>query len=372
MKFLLKKLRSYYLNKPILNLYNSNFTKKVLISYITHPYKNINKNHHSNNIESTIISNIFHQMGYVVDVFHYESKSKINFNEYVVIFGIGQLFNKAVQHKNINIKYIYYSTGAYFNFQNIAEIKRLKYLFNRTGKILKSKRFIHNQMYYATQFCDAILIIGNSWTLSTYYKSNVPKFKIPQSVFNVEWKSELKDRKIINNKNFLWFGGTGLVHKGLDLAIECFKDLKDFNLYIFGPKEEDFFELYKEDFLLSNIKYLGFVNINSIAFKETINKCNFSLFPSCSEGGSGSLLQTMKLGLIPIATIETGVDFRENGFCITDDINNMIDTVIKASKIDEKELLRMSKNNISFIENNHTITNFEIELNKSLKEIIIN
>ena len=113
--------------------------------------------------------------------------------------------------------------------------------------------------------------------------------------------------------------------------------------------------------LLSNIKYLGFVNINSIEFKETINKCNFSLFPSCSEGGSGSLLQTMKLGLIPIATIETGVDFLENGFCITDDINSMIDTVIKASKIDEKELLRMSKNNINFIENNHNITNFELE-----------
>ncbi len=46
----------------------------------------------------------------------------------------------------------------------------------------------------------------------------------------------------------------------------------------------------------------------------------FSIFPSCSEGQSGSVLTTMSLGLIPIVTKEVGIDVFDKGFLINDNI----------------------------------------------------
>ena len=372
MKSILKKTTSSFYNRPIINYFDKKYKKRVLISYIVYPFRSKDSFSHSNTVESQRLVKIFDQLGYVVDIYDYNYAKSINFNKYDVIFGIGQLFEKSLKFKDKSNIFIYYATGAYFCFQNRAELQRIKMLYERKNVLLKPKRIVKNSMFMSSHLADYIVMTGNDWTKSTFELSNCPKFTVPQSVFDVKWKSKLNPKVISNNKNFLWFGGTGLVHKGLDLTLEVFKDLQDFNLYICGPKEDDFFELYKDELSLANIHYLGFVNIHSLTFKKVVDICNFSIFPSCSEGGAGSLLQCMSLGLIPIATIETGADFKDYGYVINDNINEIRRVVIEVSELDQQKLTELSNSNMTVIKSNHGIENYELKMKDILGNILGN
>lgn len=91
-------------------------------------------------------------------------------------------------------------------------------------------------------------------------------------------------------KHFLWFGSSRLIHKGLDLLLEIFKELPDLHLHVCGPinNELKFKDIYYEElYNTKNIHTYGFINIQSKSFKGIINKCAFIIFPSCSEGGGG-------------------------------------------------------------------------------------
>ena len=64
-----------------------------------------------------------------------------------------------------------------------------------------------------------------------------------------------------------------MVHKGLNLVLEAFSQLPDYNLIVCGPveKDKDFENAYfKELYQLPNIKTLGFVALDSKDFLDTI------------------------------------------------------------------------------------------------------
>ncbi|ACM92081.1 glycosyl transferase, group 1 family protein [Nautilia profundicola AmH] len=368
----MRKIKLKYFDRPVINYFNTSFNKKVFISYITSPFKgNVDKSH-SNKLEALKIAEIFNAFGYQVDIFNYLNvEQKINLDDYDVFFGIGPLYEKIIKNKLKNKKYIFYATGAYFCFANNAELNRLKKLYERKGVLLNPKRFIKNPTYYALKFSDAIIMTGNDWTKSTFiYSQEIPKYKVPVSVYEVKWKVDFNKDYSKAKKNFLWFGSSGLVHKGLDLCIEVFKDLPDYNLFICGPREDDFFRVYEKELNLPNIHYMGFMDIDSYKFKQIVEKCAFSIFSSCSEGQSGAVLTTMSIGLIPIVTEMVGVDIQNKGFFVTDDIEEIKRKVIKVSKLPNANLQELSKKNIEFINQNHRIKHFEKKMKENLLNIL--
>jgi glycosyltransferase involved in cell wall biosynthesis len=371
-EIMLKRIIKKIINlnyKIIKNYYNSKFNKKVLISYVTEPfYKGVSQSH-SNTAESIEIAKVFHSLGYVVDIYDFRYKKNINFLSYDVIFGIGDLIERALESKNRKTVYIYYATGAYFCFANSAEVNRIKNLYQRKGLLLKPKRFIKNPKYLSTQISDAIIVTGNNWTVATYVNSLMPIYKVPVSVYDILWKKEIKRDIDKARKSFLWFGSSGLIHKGLDLCLEVFKELPEYNLYICGPKEEDFFELYSNELKLENINYLGFMEVSSFEFRRLVELCLFVIYPSCSEGTSGALLTCMSVGLIPVATKETGVHLN-NGFSISNNELNIVETIGAISKLDINTLEKLSKDNAKYIECNHTIHDFRSKINKNIIKIL--
>lgn len=76
----------------------------------------------------------------------------------------------------------------------------------------------------------------------------------------------LKNRNINEvKKNFLWMGSLGLIHKGLDLLLEIFNELPDYNLYICGStkNEPEFEYLYFDElYRTKNIHTYGFVGVD--------------------------------------------------------------------------------------------------------------
>jgi hypothetical protein len=116
-------------------------------------------------------------------------------------------------------------------------------------------------------------------------------------------------------KNFFWFGSGGLVHKRLDLVLEGFVQKPDFHLTICRPisQEEDFVKtFYKELYQKPNTHTIGWIDVSSQIFRNILNSCVGILYPSGSEGGSGSVVNCMHAGFMPIVRYEASVDVQED------------------------------------------------------------
>ncbi|HEU5114606.1 MAG TPA: glycosyltransferase, partial [Candidatus Paceibacterota bacterium] len=119
-------------------------------------------------------------------------------------------------------------------------------------------------------------------------------------------------------KTFLWFGGGGAVHKGLDLVLEAFATLPNLTLHIVGPvaAEEDFVKAYEKELALPNVHLHGrpkidangFMTIDGAPFSDIADACGALVYLSASEGTSGAVVQAMHAGLYPIITPESGID----------------------------------------------------------------
>ena len=354
------------------NVFNTNFNKNILFSYIVSPFKNEKISHsHSNQLEAKVFAEILRDFVFNVDVYDLRYDSKINYNKYSLIIGFGQPFENSFYEK-FSGKRIFYGTGAHVCHQNNAELKRLKKLKKRKGEMLFPRRLVSQTWSSSTMLSDALFVTGNEWTSSTYKKFyNGPVYNIPISAYNFFPFKNLNRNWSEANKNFLWIGSSGLVHKGLDLCIDTFKDLSDYNLHIFGPKEEDFFNLYDSELKNKNIIYHGFVDISSFKFKKIVEKCGFVIFPSCSEGGAGSALTAMFTGLIPLVTKEASVNIKDFGFLINDiSIKSLKQKIKEISSIEDKNLKIKSYKSFDYCKKNHTIKNYKKIIRKYLKELI--
>ena len=257
-------------------------------------------------------------------------------------------------------------------------MERNKYLKERKEvTVIPRRDYYWKYLQEPISISDVIMLTGNDCTESTFKPYNSNTFKVRLSIFLPD-KEEIT--KIIFEKNFekvktnfLWFSSTRALHKELDLCLDVFSNN---NLYLHAcgniKDEEAFFELYKKELTeLNNITYYGFVDINSSIYKNIIKKCAFSIFPSCSEGGGGSLLTCMAHGLIPIATKETSVTIKQNYGILLNDykIEYISEIVNQASSLSNDKLKNMALESLEFTFKNHNIETYKQDLINALKTI---
>ncbi len=125
----------------------------------------------------------------------------------------------------------------------------------------------------------------------------------------------------------LYFASYGLLHKGLDLAVEAFREFPKWTLHVCGYTQREN-EFMKSLNLPKNVIVHGFIDIESSIFQELSENCGYVILPSSSEGIATSVLTAMGRGtMIPVVTKECGIDIDDFGILI-DDLN--IDSVKKA------------------------------------------
>lgn len=343
------------------NIYKTSFDKNMLISYTVFPFLT-DKNGHTNIQESRIITKIFKECGFNVDVIHYINQREIKYKKYDVIFGFGEPFENSFVKKDL--KRIYYATGAHVCHQNYAEIKRVEDVNNKYNANILPKRLVRWNWSLSTSLSDSLIVIGNDWTKSTYEKyTTKPVYPLnATALINENCKNIERDTER-TKKSFLWFGSSGLVHKGLDLCLEYFSEHSDLILHICGPMEDDFKEVFVSYFEKENILYHGFTDVSSQKFIDIVSRCSFGILPTCSEGQATALLTTIGAGLIPIATKYSGVDIKKLGFLIDDmDINSIDKVIQKVMTLENSEIEINSKKLINYIEDNHSLVSFKENL----------
>ena len=76
----LKKIILSYLNKSIQNFYKTSYRQTALLSYIVMPFKKSSLSH-TNYYEVQSWAKILSELGYNVDIIHYESSKKIDLSK---------------------------------------------------------------------------------------------------------------------------------------------------------------------------------------------------------------------------------------------------------------------------------------------------
>jgi glycosyltransferase involved in cell wall biosynthesis len=271
---------------------------------------------HPNVWDSWLYANTMARMGWTVDVINWNDRLFLPSHSYDAIVALdGNGIRLAEVVDGAKSRLILHLTTADPQFNNAAERGRLANLFHRRGVRLLPRR----QLEYVAETHQAItsahscFLIGNSWTRSTYPESQQTKFSmtnVANSARTLPTDSEIAAKPLGNE--YLWFFGGGAVHKGLDLALEAFATRHDLQLHVVGnlEAERDFlFEYQRELFRTTNIKYHGFLRLDSQALRHVMHTSTYLIAPSCSEGMSSAVAVAAANGLVPILTPEVGIDF---------------------------------------------------------------
>ncbi|PJE53280.1 glycosyltransferase [Marinomonas sp. BSi20584] len=369
--FLVSYLIKYIKNKPVENFFKKKYKNKVLISYVVEPF-NKSSLSHTVFFEAMTAAEIFDELGYQVDVIQYDMIKK-NLEKYDVIFGFGETIEYFYSHKySNNTKVIIYSTGMHQFFQNVKTLQRVKELQKeKSAWLINSARLTDFSWFRQIVLSDAVITLGNMEVKKTFepfymgelYPLNAPFYKIRDY-------QEVGEKSPNAHLSYVWFGSSGLVHKGLDLCLDFFKQNPDLILHVCGPieNEPDFVSRYHDElFNTKNIYNHGFVDINSEKFNEILRSSYFAIFPSCSEGGSPSLLTVIGNGaMIPVMTKAASIDVPNACYIEKLTIAGIECAVNESQNIIQEKLFKKAQENAEFVINNNSLENYR----KNLKEIL--
>lgn len=347
----------------------------VLLSYLISPFllrpDETFPLTHTNYWECFEMAQTFLDFGYDVDVINWDNKNFIPKENYSILIDIHLNLERLAPLLNQDCIKILHITGSHWLFQNQAEYTRLLALQQRRCATLSPQRIVPPSL--GIEYADYGTMVGNQVTLSTYSYAGKEIYTIPVSTNILFPWQENKNPDKCRNK-FLWLGGSGMVHKGLDLVLEAFSQNPEFQLTVCGPidNEKDFKNaFYTELYQTDNIKTVGWVDINSEFFQELINDCVGLVYPSCSEGCAGSVITCMHAGLIPIVSYQSGVDIFDFGIYLEEcTSNNIIKALKKLSSLSSQQLIFMSRKTWEYAREHHTRDNFSLEYKKAVASIL--
>ena len=328
-------------------------------------------NDHTNRWESVQVAQSFLDLGYQVDVISENNDWFVPAKHYSFFVGNRINFDRIADSINGDCVKILHIDTAHWLFNNSGEHQRLLELQRRKGVTLPTRRSLKPNL--SIEHADYAIILGNEFTIGTYAYANKPLYRLPiSSAASYLWPED-KDFEACRN-DYLWLGGYGLVHKGLDLVLEAFTQMPDYHLTVCGPihEERDFANVYeKELYRTPNIHTLGWIDLESPEFLRISRRCIALIHPSCSEGQSGAVVTCLHAGLIPIISYESGVDVDGFGVvlknCSTENIKNSVRFI---SGLSRDELQNRARKAWEYSRANHTREKFAEEYRKSISAIL--
>ncbi len=343
--------------------------RHALLIYLVSPFMdNISIKGHTNAADAISIAEVLDGIGYSVDVINPWYKGDIDYDRYDLVIGFRKAFEDMLPHlRNDCIKICYLTTMNSY-VANMAELKRVNDFYDRNGIRPAFRRLEYSCMDLERMaMCDAAICLGNGHTLSTYggmfkkiYPQNVSGFPISIS----------RDKE--TGRDFMWYGGAGSLHKGVDLCIEAFRELPDCNLHIVGAMDDDIYEYYREELEKSpNVFYHGFMYHDDGAFEEVCRKCAFSVGLSCSESQSTAMITSIFAGMIPVCVDETGIDTEEYGGIRigSTDIPDLIKQLSSIAKMSEEEIERRRQTGLKKVNMLHTPESYREQLKDNIEKV---
>ncbi|WP_375498817.1 glycosyltransferase [uncultured Nostoc sp.] len=319
------------------------------------------------------IAQTFLTLGYNVDVIQFHNDKFVPQKDYAFFIDIRHRMEALAPKLNKDCIKIFHVDIANMVFRNAAECNRLLELQRRKGITLKPQRFEVPNL--GIEYADCAIVLGNDFTTDTFKYANKPMYRIPISSPVVYPYPDKKDFEAVR-KRFLWFGGSALVLKGLDLVLDAFAQMPEYQLTVCGPVSNDKeFEqaFYKELYETPNIHTYGWIDVSSPDFIEVTNNCLGLVYPSVSEGQSGAVISCLQVGLIPILSYESGVDVHDFGVIFDNlSVDEIKAKVRSISNLSVEDLKLMSRQAWEYARANHTKEKFAQVYRNVVEQIIEN
>lgn len=333
---------------------NHSCDKKALVYFKTDPLfsRRLRDAYvHTNNAEIVSVIKIFNKYGFAVDLVDRDadwSEIRPLLDAEYDVYLANAAGNSAPLHNEIsdaiNAKFrIFFAAGPEPEESNKRVAKRHDDFDKRTGRSCVRRRLVKGGDF-ARRFekIDAIFYVGNAFSEETYSCHGIPSYRIyPSTSPLLRFDAAAVDCKRADH--FMYFGGNGLICKGLDLVLEAFDGLEGVTLDICGPSsEEDFWQYYRP--LLDRnpqIRFHGFVETGGAAFSDITAAAGFQIFLGSAEGCATSVVTCMRRGVIPVTTPETGVDLGSFGVAIDDaSVDGVRRLVRRLREMDSNEFRR--------------------------------
>jgi len=326
---------------------------------------------HTHYWEARQIALTFAELGFDVDVIDWTNHEFVPEKPYDVVLDVRLNLERLAPLVSPDTLLIQHMETGHHLFHNAAQRQRLENLRNRRGVTIRPRRVLEENR--AAETAHFGTMVGNDVTIGTYAHSGTPILAVPISTPTLFPSPENKDFARCRNR-WLWFGSGGLVHKGLDLVLEAFAAMPEQHLTVCGPihLERDFeVEFEKELFGSANITTLDWVDIAGPTFRKLSRKTLGFVYPSASEGQSGSVITCLHAGLIPITTPNSGVDTERFGVQIDNpDVASIQRAVREVSALPEEALRRRAVAGWTYARKHHTHENFAREYRRAIEEIL--
>lgn len=347
----------------------------VLIPDFLHD-KDIN---HGAKIEFIEIIYCIINRGYTVDLMDvrdYKQLEKIRKENrnYDLVLGLQSPLMWHVLDLQKNARKIIYTNGSSTESCVENERKRFAYLYERHPHLHKKihPRVNNDDTDRCLGLADYLIVLGNKITVETYSKF-IPVEKIYMiNSIPLNNQNFIPHRNIMNTKKkFLWFGSMGVILKGLDLVIDVFNELEEYELYVYGVllNEKEFVQKMVKS---PNIHIENIIDVQSQEFINLMNSVSYMIFPSASEGMSGSVLTCMKHGVIPIITEETGVDLPPGMgmYMPSIQVADIKEVIYKCASLEDEKVSRMHEMIFSYYKDKFTIKDYRDSMMQILKDIV--
>ena len=368
--------------KLVKDVFGKKRERKVLICYLPEAFGGDElPKHHSNLTECRSVANAFDRLGYSVDCAS-RGKRGIDYGRYDVVFGINchsYAASFGIKGERMPLR-VFYSVGAhtFYNFRVTA--RRNKEFFERHGKwLLNSCHYVpgNGMNYYMSQLSDAVISLGDSFLQqqAVIEGDDVSKVRrLSAFYFNVASPRSGKDFSKCRN-NILWFGSSGMLHKGLDIAVDFAVEHPEFTLHICGGsrQEYEFWNYYKPVVEAhKNIVMHGFVDIESDEFRKVLDECAILVNPSLSESGAVAVLNVLGNGaLLPVYSKGTGLDLSDVGIEVPEvTYDSFSNALLAAASLPVETIEYKARDAHALVREKYTLENYEECMYNLLKEII--
>ena len=370
---MIKRLLKSLKREPVVRLQPKGKPRGVVaISYILEPFvAGADLRGHTNAFECEQIAHAYVDLGFSVEVVDYRNRTYVPPAETRVAIDIHSNLERWDRELAPACRRILHATGAHWLTWNTAEFERLRAVFERRGKCLRARRTAEPSR--AIEVCDKASVIGNEWTMGTFAGAGKPMHRVLlSSAYTYDWLEERDwDRA---RKAFVWLGSFGMVHKGLDLALEAFARMPEYSLTVCGrpEKEGDFFEAYRSELTqCENIRLAGWTDLASPEFEEIRRTHGGMVYPSSSEGCAGSIVHCAHAGLIPIVTRETGFDIGTFGARIErGSVDAVCEAVHRFAQTPTAELKERARAGWEFVRQTHNRERFVHEYREFAAAVI--
>lgn len=363
----------FRLNGRVITLRPTGASKgRVLFSYVTLPFLRPGPwDSHTNYWEGRNMAEAFVERGYVVDLIESTNHAFIPTKQYDYFVDNAENMERLAPLLGPHCKKILHITNAEPKFQNNAGTARAEDLKRRRGIELKPDRNIPETC--GIEVADYATALGNIFTKETYAYGKKPITRVPISTTHIFPAPEKKDFDAAR-KQFVWIGGAGPLHKGLDLVLEAFATMPEYKLVVCAKlgADEPFARAFaKELYGTTTIKTVGFIDPSSEQFKTICTESVGVISVSCSEGGGGSVIMGMHAGLIPVVNYETSVKVEEFGLLLADSrIETIQNAVRELSSLPTYQLKTRALQTWNYVREHHTRERFAKEYRLFLDTLI--